>query len=165
MNLSESLLPEFDMEMENTRKILSKIPDDKFAWKPHEKSFTLKKLSIHVATLPSWLTTTMKTDYLDVTAPFPQFPIENRKDVLALFEMSAAEARTTLINAKDEDFGMPWSLKNGQTVVFTMPKIAVLRSFMMNHLIHHRAQLGMYLRLNDVAVPGLYGPSADESGM
>jgi len=163
MDISDSLLPEFDIEMENTRKVLAQVPEDKFTWKPHEKSFTLQKLAVHVATLPSWLTTTMKTEFLDVKAPFPQFPITNRKDILDLFEMSAAEARKTLIGASNEDFGKPWSLKSGADVVFTMPKVAVIRSFMMNHLIHHRAQLGVYLRLNDVAVPGIYGPSADES--
>ncbi len=162
MNISDSLLPEFDIEMENTRKVLAQVPEDKFAWKPHEKSFTLQKLAVHVATLPAWLTTTMKTEYLDVKAPFPQFPITNRKDILDLFEMSAAEARKTLTGASNEDFGKPWSLKSGEAVVFTMPKVAVIRSFMMNHLIHHRAQLGVYLRLNDVTVPGMYGPSADE---
>lgn len=165
MTLSETLLPEFDMEMENTRKTLDRIPDDKFTWKPHDKSFTLRHLSAHVATLPSWLTTTMQTDSLDIAAPFPQFPVENRKDIMALFERSAAEARATLIAAKDEDFAKPWTCRNGEAVMFTMPKIAVLRSFVMNHLIHHRAQLGMYLRLNDIAVPGVYGPSADEMGM
>jgi uncharacterized damage-inducible protein DinB len=165
MNISEMLLPEFDMEMNNTRKTLERIPEDKFAWKPHAKSFTLQKLAVHVATLPSWLNTTLNSDHLDVTAPFPQYAIQNRNDVLAVFEKSAAEARTALVNAHDEDFFKTWSLKNGETVIFTMPKIAVIRSFMMNHLIHHRAQLGVYLRLNDVAVPSIYGPSADESNM
>lgn len=165
MTLSETLLPEFDMEMENTRKTLERIPDDKFTWKPHAKSFTLRSLSAHVATLPSWLTTTMQTDSLDIAVPFPQFPVGNRKDMMALFEKSAAEARATLIAAKDEDFAKSWTCRNGEAVMFTMPKIAVLRSFVMNHLIHHRAQLGMYLRLNDIAVPGVYGPSADEMGM
>jgi uncharacterized damage-inducible protein DinB len=165
MTTSDSLLPEFDMEMINTRKTLERIPEDKFGWKPHDKSFTLSKLSAHVATLPAWLTTTMTTDFLDISAPFPQFPIESRNDVMALFEKAASEARTTLMNSSDEDFCKPWSLKTGETVIFTMPKIAVIRSFMMNHLIHHRAQLGMYLRLTDVPVPGLYGPSADEDPM
>ncbi len=165
MNISETLLPEFDMEMDNTRKTLERIPEDKFAWKPHEKSFTLQKLSVHVATLPSWLTTTLNSDHLDVTVPFPQFPIESRKDIMDLFEKYAAEARAALVNAHDEDFFKNWSLKSGETVIFTMPKIAVIRSFMMNHLIHHRAQLGVYLRLNNVAVPSTYGPSADDSNM
>jgi uncharacterized damage-inducible protein DinB len=162
MKLSEMLLPEFDNEMNNTRKMLARIPEDKFSWQPHAKSFTLHKLSVHVATLPSWLTTTLTTDHLDVTVPFDRMPIESRKAVQDLFEKSAAEARTSLLNASDEDMAKPWSLKNGETVIFTMPKIAVIRSFVMNHLIHHRAQLGVYLRLSDVAVPGMYGPSEDE---
>lgn len=163
MTISDTLLPEFDMEMASTRKTLEQIPEDKFAWKPHEKSFTLQKLAVHVATLPAWLTTTVKNDFLDVAAPFPKFPAENRKAILDLFDKSAAEARATLAATSDAELFKTWSLKNGDAVIFSMPKVAVIRSFMMNHLIHHRAQLGVYLRLNDVPVPGLYGPSADDS--
>jgi len=165
MTLSESLLPEFDQEMANTRKTLERIPEDKFDWKPHDKSYTLLKLATHVATLPGWTKITLEQDSLDLSQPFTLPAPQTRIDVLALFDSSAAEARTVIAAAEDHLFFQPWSLKNGTATVFSMPKIAVLRSFVMNHMIHHRAQLCVYLRLNDVAVPGLYGPSADEVGM
>jgi uncharacterized damage-inducible protein DinB len=167
MAITETLLPEFDQEIANTRKTLERIPDDKFSWKPHEKSMTLGNLAIHLANLPSWTVQTLERDSLDIAPPGAPpartEPPKSRSEVLEKFDKYAAEARTALAAAKDEQLRKPWSLlSNGQTI-FTLPRIAVLRSFVINHMIHHRAQLGVYLRLNNVPVPAIYGPSADEA--
>jgi len=166
MTIGQSMLPEFDQEMQNTRKTLESVPDDKWGWKPHEKSGTVGWLTGHVATLPGWLTMTIQTtelDYAPVDGPQYQPPkIENRKDALAEFDKGVAEARTALGNVSDADLMQGWTLLAGGQKIFTMPRVACIRSFVMNHMIHHRAQLGVYYRLLDIAVPGLYGPSADE---
>jgi uncharacterized damage-inducible protein DinB len=165
MKLNESLLPEFDEEMGNTRKVLERVPEDKFAWKPHAKSFSMGALAQHVATIPMWGTMTLEGDQFDLAGPeaskFPP-PVASQKELLALFDASAAKFRAALAAAHDAQLQAPWSLVMGSKVIFTMPRLGVLRSSVMNHLIHHRAQLGVYLRLTDVPVPGLYGPSADE---
>jgi uncharacterized damage-inducible protein DinB len=169
MSLNQALLPEFDSEMANTRKTLERVPDGKFSWKPHPKSGSMGWLAAHVANLPGWTVITIKQDSFDlapggVSAPMPPDPT-SQKELLATFDKNVAEARAALAAASDADLGKPWSLvKNGQ-VLMTLPKIACLRGFCMNHLIHHRAQLGVYLRLNDIALPAIYGPSADEGAM
>jgi len=166
MALNEALLQEYDGEMANTRKTLERVPDDKLGWRPHPKSGTFGWLAGHVANLPSWMTMTIKEDHVDIMpkglpaqpAPEPKSHIE----LLETFDKNAAEARAALAGASDADLLSNWSLlKNGQTMM-TMPRTVCLRSFVMNHLIHHRAQLGVYLRLNNVPVPSIYGPSADE---
>jgi uncharacterized damage-inducible protein DinB len=162
MSLSQSLLPEFDQEMANTRRVLERMPMDKYDWKPHEKSFSLGKLATHVAHLPSWAAMTLATDELDIGKPFDQPKPQTTEQLLELFDQSAAQARASLAGAADEEFFKKWSLRNGEHVIFTLPKIAVIRGVVLNHVIHHRGQLTVYLRLNDVPVPGLYGPSADE---
>jgi len=169
MAINQALLPEFDHEMANTRKTLERIPEDKFGWKPHEKSMTLGRLAGHIAELPGWGAITVKQDSFDVApvgAP-PQQGVtaKSRQDALDLFDTKVAEARAAIAGASDEQLMQLWSLLMGGKPVFTMPKVAVLRSFVMNHTIHHRAQLGVYLRLNDIPVPSIYGPSADERGM
>jgi uncharacterized damage-inducible protein DinB len=168
MALSDALLPEFDHEMANTRKTLERVPDEKFGWKPHEKSGTMGWLANHLATLPTWTGYTLNQDSLDLaptggSPPRPE-PPTSREELLKLFDKNAAEARATIAGASDADFFKPWSLLSGGATLFTMPKVAVLRGFVMNHLIHHRGQLSVYLRLNDIPVPALYGPSADEDG-
>lgn len=169
MSISASLLPEFDMEMANTRKTLERVQEDKFTWKPHPKSGEMIWLAAHVATLPMWAAMTMTTTELDL-APGgvqqqPPPPPTSQAELLALFDGHLAKAREAISATADADFMVPWSLlMNGKTLM-TLPRIAVLRSFVMNHMIHHRAQLTMYLRLNDVPVPALYGPSADEGQM
>jgi uncharacterized damage-inducible protein DinB len=163
MSIAQGFLAEFDQEMVGTRKTLERIPEDKFDWAPHPKSTKLGRLATHLAQIPSWTKVTLIDDSIDIGAAQPPTPQKSRKEILAEFEKNVAEARQTLTNAKDEDFFKPWSLKNKGQVLFTLPKIAVLRSFVMNHNIHHRAQLGVYLRLCDVAVPSIYGPSADEN--
>jgi len=165
MSISQALLLEFDQEMASTRKTLERVPDDKMGWTPHQKSFPLGTLALHVAQLPGWMTMTITTDELDIGKQpgYPPPEQNTQKALLELFDKNVAEARAALAGASDETLMKPWTLLvGGGQKAFTFPKIAVLRSFVMNHLIHHRAQLGVYLRLNDVAVPGLYGPSADE---
>jgi uncharacterized damage-inducible protein DinB len=153
--------------MANTRKVLERVPDAKWDWKPHTKSGTTGWLAGHVGTIPEWLTMTLNTeslDYAPVDGPSYTPPkLENTKQVLAAFDKAVSEARTALAGASDADLAKGWTLLAGGKEIFTMPRAACIRSMIMNHLIHHRAQLTVYLRLADVPVPGLYGPSADES--
>ena len=168
MSISKSILPEFDHEMANTRKTLERVPDDKFSWKPHDKSMTLGGLSTHLANIPSWTKETFARNELDVAPPGePPYRLEEKKsaaELLAAFDENVASARAALEAATDEDWQGKWSLLMGGKTIFTLPRTAVMRGFVMNHLIHHRAQLGVYLRLLDVPVPSIYGPSADEGG-
>jgi uncharacterized damage-inducible protein DinB len=169
MAISESILPEFDQEMANTRKTLERVPEDKFDWKPHEKSFAMGGLATHVANLPSWAIITLNQDEFDMeppgAEPFKMPEAKSRQELLDMFDKNVADARAAIAGASDERMFSPWSLLKGGNTLMTLPKIAVLRSFVMNHIIHHRAQLGVYLRLNDVPVPSIYGPSADEGAM
>ena len=165
MKISETLLPEFDHEYANTRRTLERVPNDKLSWQPHARSWPFQKLATHLAQLPTWVTETFRSDHVDLAVPTEQPKPATTGEILALFDKNVAEARAALAAAGDEEFFKPWSLRNGEQVIFTMPKIAVLRGFVFNHQIHHRGQLTVYLRLNDIPVPALYGPSADESGM
>jgi uncharacterized damage-inducible protein DinB len=163
MPIAEALLPEFDREMTTTRKLLERVPEEKFAWKPHAKSMSMVELATHVATVPSWGFATLSQAELDTGTLPPNPPAASRADLLTRFDRNVADARAALVGRIDAEMMTPWSLKrNGQTL-FTMPKTAVWRAFVLNHLIHHRGQLSVYLRLNDVAVPAMYGPSADEA--
>lgn len=167
MSLAAGLLPEFDHEMANTRKALERVPFEKFDWKPHPKSPTLGWLAGHVANIPSWTVFTLTQDGLDLNPPGGKPPSANpprsREELLATFDKNRDNAREALTKVSDAEFAKSWSLLNGGQVLFTQPRPAVLRGFVMSHMIHHRAQLGVYLRMNDVPVPALYGPSADES--
>jgi uncharacterized damage-inducible protein DinB len=167
MTISQTLLPEFDNETANTRKTLERVPDDKFAWKPHPKSSALGPLAHHLATLVGWTTDTIDKDSFDMAPPggSPYRPpeIKTRAELLSTFDEGVAKARAALAGASDEDLLKPWSLLNGGQVLMTMPRTVVIRNFVLNHMIHHRAQLGVYLRLNDIPVPSIYGPSADEN--
>ncbi|HKR96512.1 MAG TPA: DinB family protein [Candidatus Angelobacter sp.] len=164
-NLSQALLPEFDHEMANTRKSLERVPDNKLAFKPHPKSASLGSLATHLATINRWTDAIIGTESFDVsTAPRPE-ELKSNAAILAEFDKNVATARKNIAGATDAQLLKPWTLQaNGQTI-FTLPRIGVLRSFIMSHTIHHRAQLGVYLRLNDVPVPSIYGPSADEGNM
>ena len=168
MALNEALLPEFDMEMAGTRKTLERVPDDKLDWKPHAKSMTMRQLASHLALFPSWMTSTFESasfDYAPVGgAPYEPPAVNSRKDLLEIFDRHVAKAREGLKAASDAQLMETWSLLAGGKTIFSMPRIGVLRGMVMNHMIHHRAQLGVYLRLNDLPVPALYGPSADEKG-
>ena len=166
MSIAQSLLPEFDQEMATTRKILACVPEGKNDWKPHPKSMTLGRLAGHVAELPGWGTMTMQQTELDIAPvggpPFAPGIFSTKEKTLQGFDQQVAAARAALAKAADGDFMVPWTLKAGGQTIMTLPRIAVIRGFVMNHLIHHRAQLGVYLRLNDIPLPGSYGPSADE---
>ena len=167
MSIAESLLPEFDQEMTVTRKHLERTPAAHADWKPHAKSMTLGGLAVHIAEVPSWITSTLARTELDLNPPggpayvSPKF--QSVPALLALFDDHVKRGRAAIVAASDKDFMVPWSLKSGGTVFFTMPRIAVIRSFVMNHMIHHRGQFTVYLRLKDVAVPSSYGPTADET--
>lgn len=166
MSIAQSLLPEFDHEMATTRKMLAVVPEGRNDWKPHPKSMTLGRLAGHVAELPGWGSVTMEETELDF-APAGAPPMQpgmftTREGTLRTFDENVAKARAAIAKAPDSEFVVPWTLKAGGRTIFTMPRIAVVKSFVMSHMIHHRAQLGVYLRLNDVAIPGCYGPSADE---
>ena len=165
MKLSELILPEFDQEMAGTRKTLERVPEDKLAWKPHAKSFSMGALATHVALIPGWGLVTLQEDFFDVGAPgatTPPPPAGSRRELLELFDRGVESLRAAIAAAEDAHFMTPWSLRNGEKTMFTAPRVAVLRRMILNHSIHHRAQLGVYLRLNDVPVPAIYGPSADE---
>ncbi len=166
MAIAQSLLPEFDQEMANTRKALERVPDEKFDFKPHPKSGTMGWLAGHLANLPLWAAVTMQQDALDLEPPggqtFKLPSTKNRKEVLEVFDQHVAQARQAIAATSDEQMMKPWSLLKAGQNLMTMPKIAVLRGFVLNHSIHHRGQLTVYLRLNNVPVPALYGPSADE---
>ena len=168
-NISQSLLPEFDMEIANTRKVLERVPEGNPSFRPHEKSMTLSRLAGHVAEVPLWGVMTLTQDEIDINPDGKQVyvPLEmtTRAALLAAFDEQAQKTRTALQTASDADMMRPWTLKSNGVASMTLPKVAVFRSFVMNHLIHHRAQLGVYLRMNNVPVPAIYGPSADEGRM
>jgi uncharacterized damage-inducible protein DinB len=160
MTFAETLLPEFDLEMATTRKAIERVPTDKGAWKPHPKSFALGHLTQLIATMPGWLTNMATQSELDL-ARGAGYSLESTDSLLAKFDKLVAEARTALANLKDADVAAPWSLKHGDRVLFTTPRGVTIRTTI-NHLVHHRGQLTVYLRLIDVPVPSMYGPTADE---
>jgi uncharacterized damage-inducible protein DinB len=168
MPISELLLPEFDQEMANTRKVLERCPENKFTWKPHDKSFAMGALATHIAAMTGWLADTMTKDTYDIAPvgqePYKEEPAKTQTELLARFDGGVAKARKALEGASDEHWMKTWSLLSGGQALFTMPRYTAVRSFIFNHVIHHRAQLGVYLRLNNVPVPAIYGPSADEQG-
>ena len=167
MSISKSLLPEFDYEMATTRKLLERLPDEKFDWKPHPKSMALGGLATHLANIPTWTINSMTQESLDLApdgVPVPPMEAATGRDaLLQVFDVNVAKAREAIAGAADDAFFVKWSLlMNGRTIM-TLPRVGVVRSFVLNHLIHHRGQLSVYLRLNDIPVPSIYGPSADDS--
>ncbi|MEP6746547.1 MAG: DinB family protein [Bacteroidota bacterium] len=163
MPQKDALIAELKTEAVNTRKMLEKIPEDKFAWKPHEKSMTIGRLAAHVAEIPIWVDRTVSADYFDfATAPMLRNTYENTAVLLKIFEEKQARAIVALQHASDEMLNERFEVRRGEEVVFAMPRKVLIRNFAFNHLIHHRGQLSVYLRLLDVPVPGMYGPSADE---
>lgn len=163
MSLAQKMLNEFDHEMANTRRVLERVPADKFQYRPHPKSAAMGGLASHVAGLPGYATTVVKTEFLDVASGGGRTKqAQNSEELLRIFDESVRGARAALEGCSDEEITKPWSLRAGEKKIFELPRIAALRAFCLNHLIHHRAQLGVYLRLNDIPVPGMYGPSADE---
>lgn len=166
MSYAESILPEFDEEMASTRKVLERIPDDRLGWRAHPKSNTIGWNANHLAEMPGWVDGVLTTTVFD-TAPAGGEPyatpnLGTVREILEVFDRNVASARAAIAAAKDEDLGVEWTLARAGEPLFRMPRAAVIRGLVLNHMIHHRAHLCVYLRLNDVPVPGMYGPSGDE---
>lgn len=162
MPFGQALLPEYDEEMKNTRKILELVPENQFDYKPHQKSMPLGRLASHIAELPGWTMSVLNEDVFEVKQGQKPFVAGSRQELLEKFDQSVSQGRKQIAGATDEHLAKIWSLIFAGKPVFSMPRTQVVRSMMMNHMIHHRAQLGVYLRLNEVEIPGMYGPSADE---
>lgn len=162
MDIVQELLKEFDQEAVTTRKMLERVPEEMFDWKPHPKSMSLKQLAVHVAELPSWVAVGLNTSELDFAAsPYEPAPVKDLKDLLELFEKSLQDGRSALSGALEDDLHPAWTLRNGEQVYQVFTKYEVIRHALAQ-TIHHRAQLGVYLRLQNIPIPGSYGPSADE---
>jgi uncharacterized damage-inducible protein DinB len=163
MPIYESLLMELKEEAKSTRKLLERVPEKSFSWKPHEKSFPLSRIASHVAEIPGWVSFTLDSDELDFGKYEYKAPeISKTADILKIHDECVEKAIKSLENSKDEDFSKMWTMRKNEIVYLTLPKIVVIRSFAFNHLYHHRGQLTVYLRLLDVPLPGIYGPTADE---
>ena len=163
MSIIQLLLKELDQEAKTTRKMLGRVPNDKYDWKPHEKSMTIQQLTTHIAELPSWIKMALNTDELDFSKGGYVAPeINDTKTLLALFEKHLAEGQEELGKAKEKTLDEPWTLRNGEEIYSTEPKADVIR-MTLSQIIHHRAQLGVFLRLLDTPIPGSYGPSADDT--
>ena len=167
MSARDGLLGELEHEAANTRRALERVPSDRLGWRPHEKSFTLGELASHIARILSWLPTTVRETSFDLASPEGQAPFEvpeSTDGILELFDEHLAAARSALGELDDAALGETWTLRSGDDAIFSMPRGAVLRAMIFNHLIHHRGQLTVYLRMVGAKVPALYGPSADEEG-
>jgi uncharacterized damage-inducible protein DinB len=162
MSIIAMLEKEMEQEAQTTRKMLSRIPDDKYDWQPHPKSMPMRHLAVHLAELPTWVSMGLQTDGIDfATIDFTPTPVTSTADVLNLFEKSLAEGKAALSKATEADLEPTWTMRNGETIISTDTKGDVIR-MAYSQTVHHRAQLGVYLRLLDVPIPGSYGPSADE---
>ena len=165
MTYAEMILPEFEQEMASTRKVLERVPDDKLDWRPHPKSNTIGWNANHLAEIPGWVEGTLAQLSWDIAPPggepYQSPKLTSHSEILALFDANVAAAKAALAPASDQQLDQIWSLLNGGQPFFTLPRKTVIRSFVLNHAIHHRAILCVYLRLNDIPVPGLYGPSGD----
>ena len=162
MTLGQMLIPEYDHEMATTRRVLERVPDGKFDWKPHEKSMSLGKLAAHLAEIPGLAQLILNRPSFDITTPRQPANPATRQEILDLFDQTVAATRKDLAAVEDAAMMESWSLLRGEQTVFSLPRAAVIRSMVFSHVIHHRGQLSVYLRLNDVPVPSIYGPSADE---
>jgi uncharacterized damage-inducible protein DinB len=166
MSLSATLLPEFDNETATTRRVLERLPERGLGWQPHARSMTMGRLASHIAELLAWIATTLSSESLDFAppggAPWTPASFDTRQEILDLFDRNRAEARRALEAATDEEMKVSWSLLKGGHTIFTLPRVAALRGMVFNHIVHHRGQLSVYLRLNDIPVPSIYGPTADE---
>jgi uncharacterized damage-inducible protein DinB len=165
MAFTDALLPEFDHEMGTTRKLLERLPEERLGWKPHDRSMTLGRLATHLAEIPQWGGRVLDHDDMNITGSYQPKQESSRDAILAIFDRSIVEARKTLAAKSDAELVAPWTLKHEGKALFTMPKVAVLRSMLLNHMVHHRGQLSVYLRLNNVPLPAMYGPSADEGAL
>ena len=165
MAINEAFIGELQHEAATTRKVLERIPTEVFDWKPHEKSMSMRQLAGHVADMFAWYQPTLEADELDFAKGYVEPKPTDTEELVAMFDKNVAAAIESLQKTEDATFMQNWKLRNGEQIYFEMPKVAVLRSFVMNHIVHHRGQLSVYLRLNDIPVPGIYGPSADEPEM
>lgn len=165
MAIAESLLPEFDHETATTRTLLERVPEQRAGWKPHVKSMSLGELAMHIATIPSWSPVTLKETEFDTNPPRgrtytpPRF--ESTAHLLKTYDEGVKAARAMLAATSDGEFMVSWTLKSGGKSMFSLPRAGVFRSFILNHAVHHRGQLSVYLRLCDVPLPSIYGPTAD----
>lgn len=164
MTIKETVLSEFDDEIAITRRVLSRLPDAAFAWKPHERSMSLGGLATHLARIPHWGTSILEHDGYDLaqagTSSVPDEP--SRAAVLEMFDRHATEVRRALVGRTAAELAAPWSLRSGGKLIMSLPRATALRRFLLNHLVHHRGQLTVYLRMHNVPLPPLYGPTADE---
>ena len=167
MSISQALLPEFDHEVATTRNLLDRLPEDKYGWKPSESSMAAGRLASHIAEMGGWGSMTMSSEELDVNpggeAPFAPLNAATKEELMGAFDKMMSESRAALAAASDADFMVNWTLKSNGTTLLTMPRVAVIRSFVMNHVIHHRGQLSVYLRILGCKIPSIYGPSGDEN--
>ncbi|MCB1023542.1 MAG: DinB family protein [Acidobacteria bacterium] len=164
--LGQVMAMEMEMEAATARKMLERLPEDKFEWQPHEKSMTLGRLSGHVAETFEWTAATILQDELDFSKmDYNAEPATSTAGLLEKFDAGIKAALEILNGVSDEDIMKPWTMRDGEKVYMTMPKVAVMRGFVISHMIHHRGQLSVYMRLLDVPVPSIYGPSADEPNM
>jgi uncharacterized damage-inducible protein DinB len=162
MGIAEALIPEFDEELAATRRVLERVPEHSSDWKPHPKSMPFDRLATLVAEMPGWFVNVLTEPVLEIPVPFTPLVLGSRQEMLDLFDEHVAAARETLLKTADGEFDRTWTLRFGGEDVFTLPKNVVYRRMVMNHLVHHRAQLMVYLRMNEIPVPGVYGASADE---
>lgn len=165
MAIKDGLLAEYDHEMATTRRVLERVPEPEYAWKPHDRSMSLGELAGHIASLAAWCVATMDAPVIDLATFGDEAKLTvpaSNAGMLSKFDADAAKARAAIAAADDDYLRAAWTLKNGGQEIFTLPRIAAVRSFVMNHMIHHRGQLSIYLRLKNVPVPAIYGPSADE---
>ena len=166
MSYADAMLPEFDQEMANTRRVLEQVPDDKLDWRAHPKSNTIGWNANHLAEIPGWVAGTLAAPEWDIAPDdgerYQSPKLTSRQEILELFDQNVAAAREALANVRDEEMTKTWSLLEGGKTLFSMPRSAVIRGFVLNHTVHHRAILCVYLRLNDIPVPGMYGPSGNE---
>jgi uncharacterized damage-inducible protein DinB len=160
MSLAQMMVPEFEQEMATTRRLLERVPSDRGPWKPHPKSFAIGHLTQLVATMPGWIATTIRQTEINL-ASTAGYSFQQTESLLEQFDRLVRDAKEALSSATDADFNVPWSLKRGEQVLLTLPRGVAVRNHL-SHLIHHRGQLSVYLRLIDVPVPSIYGPTADE---
>ena len=162
MAIKDGLLAEFDHEMATTRKLLERLPADNLAWKPHEKSMSLGGLATHLGNIPTWATSILNDAFFDLTAaPPPLQEKTSRTEILEAFDQTTKQTRAAM-DKSDAEYVAPWVLKRGGQEMFSIPRVAAFRTFVLYHIVHHRGQLSVYLRLNNIPVPPIYGPTADE---